>query len=521
MWLILLSCAWLTGIALGLGGDPGWWPLVVWAAAALAALTALYPERWRPLLAGVALLTVLFLGGWRARLVHHDPADLPAGQIEAVRGHVADWPARGDRGDVATVAVTEVRIAGEWRGGAALVRADLPPAPAVGRGDLVELFGYYRPVAAIPQAGFRTSLERRGQHGQFRAFTARVLETGSRDDPGARRVAALTAVEGVLRRHIPGAEGALVTGILLGDDHLLPRADRDAFDATSTSHVMALSGWNIALIAALCALVGRRFGRGRSRLWLASSALALWGFVFFVGAGSTLVRAAIMGTLYLIADGLGRRGDALTALAVSAIGMTAQAPGTILDIGFQLSCAATLGLIVAAGPLAAALARRRIPRGVADVAAATVTAEVFTLPLMLHHFGRVSTVTLPANLLIEPLVPLIMAGGTATGLAALVPGPLAAFCGLLTWLPARLLLLVVEGLADLPWVMWHTGALPWTAVALAYGALALAVRVRAWFPPLRRSSGELLASQRPTLVPLAAGVLSGLALGGWVMVLLR
>lgn len=400
------------------------------------------------------------------------------------------------------------------------MRAEVPPAPVIGRGDRVEMYGYYRPAAAIPQAGFRASLERRGQHGQFRAFSARVLTTGARDDLSAWRVAQLSVVEERLRRHVPGAEGALVTGILLGDDHLLPRADREAFAATSTSHVMALSGWNIALIAGVCALVGRRLRRERSRLWMLGSALAIWGFVGFVGAGPTLVRAAIMGTLYLVAEGLGRRGDALTALAASAILMTAFAPETLLDLGFQLSCAATVGLIVASGRIAAALEGWCVPRGIAGVAAATVTAEVFTLPLMLHHFGRVSTVTLPANLLIEPLVPMIMVGGSATALVALVPGPLADFLGLLTWLPARLLLLFVEGLAGVPWVAWPVGAPGWPAVALLYGVLGLALGARAWIPPVDQAARNVLASQHAELLPLAAGMISGLAIGGSLVLLI-
>lgn len=112
----LAGCAWLAGMALGLGSDGRWWPLTAWVGAASLALAVLYPEWRRVLLAGLALLVTLWLGSWRAGLLRYDPADLPTGVIEAVRGRVTDWPARGDRGDVAVVAIEEVRIAGVWRG---------------------------------------------------------------------------------------------------------------------------------------------------------------------------------------------------------------------------------------------------------------------------------------------------------------------------------------------------------------------------------------------------------------------
>ena len=526
MQLVWLGCAWLAGVALG-PGALDWWPVVAVCVAALVALGVLYPEWRRPLAWAAILVAVLTLGAWRAGQARaEEAADLPVGEIEAVRGVVAGWPERGNRGAWAPVTVEEVRIGGEWRGGTARVRADTPLYPPLWRGDRVELYGYYRPVEEIGLAGFRDSLRRRGLPGQFRAFGLGVAAGGSRDGLEARREATVARIEGALRRHMPQPEAALTAGILLGDAGLLPTSAREAFNATGTAHVMALSGWNIAMVAGLCALVGRRLGRERTWYWLAGSAALVWLYTYLVGGGPTIVRAAIMGTLYLLASASGRRGDALVALVVAAVAMTAAAPATLLDLGFQLSCAATAGLVLLAGPLARALAGRGLPPLLAEGLAATVTAELFTLPLSLHYFGRLSTVNLPANLLVEPLVPLVMLGGVLTALAGVPGGVLGDAVGLVAWLPARLLLAVVEGLGSLPWA---TAGVPVPArpvVVALYAALGLGVSAGVWRP------GALVAlaagrravvgggRARSGLAPLLLGLLGGLAAAAWIALLL-
>src|SRR5919199_3548575 len=133
MQLVWLGCAWLAGVALG-QGLLDWWPVVVVGVAALVALGVLYPE-WRGRLAWAALLlAALALGAWRAGQARVEAADLPPGEIEAARGVVVGWPERESRGAWAPVQVEEVRIAGEWRGGAARGRGGPPPPPPPSRG---------------------------------------------------------------------------------------------------------------------------------------------------------------------------------------------------------------------------------------------------------------------------------------------------------------------------------------------------------------------------------------------------
>ncbi|MGN6561990.1 MAG: ComEC/Rec2 family competence protein [Thermomicrobiales bacterium] len=516
--IVWLGLAWLGGIALG-QQLTGWWPLALWGLVALAILAARYPARWRVFLGGAFLIVVALAGAWRASNVRVTPADLPSGQITALRGQVLDWPDQGNSGVTATIVLDAVRVDGAWQDGAARVRADLPFAPTVARGDRVELTGYYRSVAAIGLPGLRASLTRQGLHGQFRAFSVRVLAPGQPPDLDVWRIASREALKERVRRVVPAPEAGLVTGVLLGDDTLLTTAEHADFTATNTAHVMVLSGWNIALVAGVCAALGRRIGRARAWWWLALSLGAIWGYTALVGASPTLLRAAIMGTLYLLAALLGRREDALAALAVAVLAMTAVAPGTLADIGFQLSCAATLGLILCSTRFAASAPLRHVPAAIASSLAATIAAELFTLPLIVHHFGRLSTVTLPANLLVEPLVPLVMSGGMLAVLVSLLPAPLASAGGVIAWLPARLLLLIVEGLGAQPWATFAVPQPSWLVVAATYALIGATLTLPAWWPKRRALASAWVAAARPGWALLLCGLLAGLAASAWLLLL--
>jgi hypothetical protein len=147
---------------------------------------------------------------------------------------VLDWPTRGAASDTAIVAIEEARGATGWQAASARVRVGLPLAPAVGKGDRIEVRGRFEATERVALVGFREYLLRQGLHGQFWGRQSRVLVVGTRAGPDAWRALGLTALEERLRRHIPGAEGALVTGVLLGDDNFLPPQTKQAFAATST-----------------------------------------------------------------------------------------------------------------------------------------------------------------------------------------------------------------------------------------------------------------------------------------------
>ena len=207
-------------------------------------------------------------------------------------------------------------------------------------------------------------------------------------------------------------------------------------------------------------------------------------YTVFVGAEAPVMRAAIMGTLLLLAGVSGRRGAAEPAIALAAALMVALEPRTIDDLSFQLSFAATASLAAIAGPahlrlLAATgleTSERTWGRGVQaamlETAVVTAAAVAATLPLIALHFGRISLVALPANLLVVPLFPLIFLGSLATAIAGSIDPAAGEWLGwLLAWLPLSWFVAVAQAAAALPLASASIDGFGLTHAIVLYGAL--------------------------------------------------
>jgi len=288
----------------------------------------------------------------------------------------------------------------------------------------------------------------------------------------------------VVRRLWPDPESALLAGILLGQDKGIPRPVYDAFRATGTAHIIAISGFNITILAALfLALFGRVLGRGRGAL---VAALAIAAYTVLVGADAAVVRAAIMGMLGMAALQLGRRQHAYTTLAVTAALMAFQNPAVLEDVGFQLSFAATLGLLLFAAPMQEAVARtltrwlppeqaRRWAAPLGEFFLFTLAAQVMTLPISAWHFRRVSLISFVANPLILPVQAPLMIGAGLAVLLGLVWLPLGQVVAWGVWPLAAYTIRTVVALAAAPVTTVAVMGFGAGGAALYYLLLALLV----------------------------------------------
>jgi len=240
----------------------------------------------------------------------------------------------------------------------------------------------------------------------------------------------------------PDPEASLLAGILLGVDTGLSKDLQQAFKDTGTAHIIAISGFNIAIIAGLFfTLLSRMFGQTRGSI-VAILGIAL--YTFLVGADAAVVRAAIMGGISLTIRQLGRRNDGLNALMLSAVIMSIFNPNIPWDVGFQLSFFATLGLILYAEPFqswAVNIITRYTSPGTAQKLAApiseyillTLAAQLTTLPIMAYHFKRISLVSLVANPFILPVQPAVMIVGGIAVILSLIWLPLGAVAAFGAW----------------------------------------------------------------------------------------
>lgn len=269
----------------------------------------------------------------------------------------------------------------------------------------------------------------------------------------------------------PGA--ALTAGLLLGSRTDIPQDLKDDFAATGMSHVLAISGYNIAIVAELIMIILLFFMRRKSAFLIA--VVAICGFVILTGATSSVVRAAFMGILLLFASGFGRLYDPRASILLAATAMITINPLMLRhDLGFQLSFAAVLGLFYLSPLLFQMLLRFKLPQGFKKILAATLGAQIAVLPLILYHFHSFALYAVPANVVILPIIPITMFLGFITGLSGLIFEQLGQLVGVLTWALTEFQIMAVHQFAQLPFSNLSVN-IPWSAVPAAYAVIILAV----------------------------------------------
>ncbi|HEY5816267.1 MAG TPA: ComEC/Rec2 family competence protein [Solirubrobacterales bacterium] len=231
--------------------------------------------------------------------------------------------------------------------------------------------------------------------------------------------------EAALESGMPEREAALARGFVLGQDEAIDAGTVEDFRRSGLAHLLAVSGQNVALLALLAMPLLAALGMPlRTRLLWVLGLIAV--YVPLAGAGPSILRAGIMGGLSVWATLAGRRSSRLYALVVAAAVTLAIDPTLAADVGWQLSFAAVLGIVLLAAPLRGAivgwLGAGAWRRALAEAAAMTISATLITAPLVAFHFESVSTTTLAANLLALPAVAPAMWLGMLVVAAGQVPG---------------------------------------------------------------------------------------------------
>lgn len=245
----------------------------------------------------------------------------------------------------------------------------------------------------------------------------------------------------------PGA--SLIGGILLGIKGSLGENFTDALRAAGVIHIIVLSGFNITIVASSMMWLFSYFFSKRIALTAASMAIVL--FAIMVGAGATVVRASGMALLVLLARFLNRRSSIINLLLITGIIMSAINPLIVaFDVSFQLSFLATLGLILLSPVFEKMFSFITQKIGLREIVSATVATQLFVFPILLYNGGQFSLVSLPANILILPFIPLVMFLGFLTGLFGFLGTALSFPFSFLTSLFLSYMIVVVNFFASFP-----------------------------------------------------------------------
>jgi competence protein ComEC len=488
MTLFVLGAAWLAGIAVS---DS--LLLIAWqwtALAALAAAAAVLHRASRPLVLLFACIAVLCAGAARLQAARASLASSPVSRFHTsdrpveLIGVVDEPPEIRDRSAALRLRVQTISLDGEEpegiRGHVVILAS---PAETWRYGDLVRAYGYLTAASGTGKLS-PESLAREGVT-SWMPYPGQVTRLGiGRGHPLLQLLFGLRSrAEAAIRGLYPDPEASLLEGILLGEEARIPIGMRREFATTGTSHIVAISGFNLTVLTgALLAVTGRWLGARRGAL---VSAAAICAYTIFVGAAPPVSRAAVTAVLALAAKHLGRTTDGLASLAGSAGFLTLGNPLLLGDLGFQLSFAATLGLVIYSGKwsqgfgaivqrLAPNLAVGVITEWSAELVWSGLAAQLTTLPVIIAAFHRFSWVSLLANPIVLPVQPAVMGLGGISAILGSVWQPLGQPIAWLAWVPLAFTHHAVRFFASIPSAALPVLGLP-PAWGVAYGALLVSL----------------------------------------------
>jgi len=398
-----------------------------------------------------------------------DPLGAHVGEVVGIEGVIRGDP---DRRLTSTIYVLDV-------GGGSRVRIIADSYPRYSYGDRVRARGQLR----LPE-NFTTDDGRVFDYVgylskdriTYQMLRPRVERIG--DNEGNPIVLGLYSMKswfvGRIERMMPEPISSLMAGILIGEKHALGDELTDIFRRVGLVHIIVLSGYNLTIVANF---LMRSFGwmGARGRLFVGAGAIIL--FSIMVGAGATVIRAAIMSLLVLFARGIHRRYDVSRALVFAAFIMLLHNPAILVfDPSFQLSFLATMGLVYVSPIIERGLFRA--PGGsVREILVSTLSTQAFVTPLLLYMTGEFSVVSVLANVAVLPVIPFAMLAGFVSVIVSLVSSTAASLVALIASVTLSYVVRVADVLSGFSFASVSMGSIPVPVVFSIYVCLVWWVTV--------------------------------------------
>jgi competence protein ComEC len=426
MRLVYIALGWTVGIILS-ANSPTHQPVLWLALVSLAMVAAALLWRdWRI----IALSLVAFtLGGLRLSLV---PTTSPIAAFNnlgglTIEGNVVDAPDVRDYYTVLRVAAETVTRAGATIPTEGLVLVRAPSVTSVQYGDRVRATGLLITPAEFDSFSYADYLARSGVYSIMSRANVEVLSGGHGSPINTAVLNFKQQASTSINLALPEPTAGLLNGILLGDESGIAPEIRDSFAVTGAAHLLAISGFNMVVLAR----VTQGIFRQRPRFAAIAALVSIIIYTLLVGATPPVLRAALMSGLLVVGETIRRKTFVPTSLAFAVIILSFINPTALWEIGFQLSFFATLGLALLANPLTERIDRlitRIFPASIAgflrnllsEPLGVSLAAQLSTIPLTALYFGQLSLVSLLVNLLVVPVQPAILIiGGVATMIAPL------------------------------------------------------------------------------------------------------
>ncbi len=503
MAIVYLSCAWVAGILLGSKFNP---PLAFLFFGLLPLpLLLIFRRHKKPIILSSLCLATL-LGGaicFQASVPSVNGNSLQfyndQGIVE-VKGVVAQDPDVGDKTTDLYLSAREIKAVEEWRQVSGTALLTVPRYPAYHYGDGLLVKGKMETPPRLDNFNYREYLARQEIYSLMRYPKVEILETGQGAKPLAWIYSLRDRLSQTLAQVLPEPQASLAQGIILGIRTNIPASLQDDFVRTGTAHLLAISGINLTIVAGILVSLGTwAFGRRRYiYIWVALS--IIWLYTLLTGWHPPALRAAIMVSLFLTADFLGRQRSGIIGLFLAAAIMVGVSPQILWDASFQMSFVAMAGLIFICPPLQS-VGRKAVTATVGEEGAlprmANVLADSFSVslgavlavwPLTAYYFGIISWVGPLATFLALPVLPAIIVTGVLAGVLGLLLIPLGQAISWLTWLFLSYTMVIVKAFALIPQSAMRIASPEVSLLMIYYAVLALVL----WGNSQKQKLAEML-----------------------------
>jgi competence protein ComEC len=455
--LIYLSCAWIIGILLGTKlSIPA-----IWLAVSLLPLPFVFIFRQhKKLIITSALLILVVLGGlvrYQSSLpvINENHLQYYNGQTAVeLKGLVSQAPDVRDKSTHIYLSDIEMKTPDGWKEVAGQALLFVPRYPAYSYGDELLIKGKLETPQKIDEFDYQGYLANQGIYSTMLFPKIEVLDTGRGFRPLAWVYSLRNRLSQAMAETLPEPQASLAQGMILGIRGNIPQSLQDSFMLSGTTHILVISGSQFNIVAGILVSTGLwLFGKRRYLyIWLALA--AIWVYALLTGMSPPVIRSAIMVSLFLIADLLGRQRSAITVLAFAAAVMVAITPTILRDASFQLTFMSTLGMVFVA-PRLQSLGRKAIgatlgeegfivstANWISDSLFVTLGVTIVIWPVIAYYFGVFSLVSPLATLLVLPALPYLIFSGAAAAVFGVLVLPIGQVLGWLAWLFASYMLVI-------------------------------------------------------------------------------
>jgi competence protein ComEC len=490
MRLIVLSCAWILGIFMG--GRFQLPSLLIFCGLLPVPAAFVWPE-YRQKLVLLALSLVLFFGGAvysSSREYHEPPLSLFNGRSVEVQGIVEATPELNNNAARLELSARAVTVDGKTQKTSGSLLVFVPLYPEYHYGDILKIQGKLSVPPDFQDFDYQAYLAGKGIFSIMQYPAVKMLKEGESGKPLAWIYSFRLRLARSLSAALPEPQAGLAQGILLGIRSHIPDTLKNNLSVSGTTHLLAISGMNLTIIAGVLITLGLWFFGRRYYIYVWLALIMIWFYSLLTGMQPPVIRSAIMASLFLLAELLGRQKNLLAALVFSAAIMAAVTPRVLWNVSFQLSFLAMIGLVFLAPPLQDA-AKKGIVRVmgennpysslvglVSDSLCISLGAIIGVWPVIVYYFGTISIIAPLSTLLVAPVLSPIIGTAALTALAGLVSPPAAQVIGWTAWVFLSYMLWMVNACAGPALASFNSvpinGAVVWTY----YSLMALIIRFR-------------------------------------------